>query len=192
MDQERAQGAKLQPQEMFCELLHSSSPLLVPLGGILNTIPSLEDSIQCDASRSMIRVISPKLYKLPGITSTHPVHKPSLTRTLRISPLRTQVRPRNAWQIDPFGHGGISRSLFIQLGFESVVLNRVPDEEKQRMKAAKDLEFFWLDGPSSEINNDTDRLFVHVLDSHYSTPPMEGRRVRAHTGLTLQHPANGQ
>lgn len=53
------------------------------------------------------------------------------------------VRPRHAWQIDPFGHSWTSCNLFQQLGFDSVVINRVPDDEKQRMKETRELQFIW-------------------------------------------------
>jgi hypothetical protein len=77
-------------------------------------------------------------------------------------------RPRHGWHIDPFGASSLSPQLFGQLlGYEALVLNRIPDPVKDEMKESQALEFLWQ-SVSGDVNAS---LFTHVLDSHYSTPP---------------------
>jgi alpha-mannosidase len=35
------------------------------------------------------------------------------------------VKPRIAWQVDPFGHSSLTPTLFSQMGYEAMVLNRI-------------------------------------------------------------------
>jgi hypothetical protein len=42
------------------------------------------------------------------------------------------VRPRIAWQIDPFGHSSLTPSLFAEMGFDALVINRIHHQSKVR------------------------------------------------------------
>ena len=82
------------------------------------------------------------------------------------------VRPTIGWQIDPFGHSSMTATLFAQMGFEAVVLNRIHHALKADFKRAQHMEFVWQ--PSHVIhrnntNQNTD-IFAHVLHTHYSAP----------------------
>ena len=68
----------------------------------------------------------------------------------------------NEWHIDPFGHSSFSALLYSQLGYKSIVLNRIPNPLKQELKKTKSLEFMW----KAPYSNQT--IFTHVLDSHYT------------------------
>ena len=81
------------------------------------------------------------------------------------------VRPNVEWHIDTFGHSIFMPELYSSLGYKAVIINRIPDHIKQRMKIDKGLEFQWR----SPFSNRT--IFTHVLDSHYTTPPMPGNTV---------------
>ena len=78
------------------------------------------------------------------------------------------VRPTVGWHIDPFGHSSFTPELYSLLGYDAIVLNRIPDSIKQQMKANKELEFHW----HYPYSNRT--IFAHVLDSHYGTPHIIG------------------
>ena len=78
------------------------------------------------------------------------------------------VRPKYGWHIDPFGHSLMMPELYSALKYDAIVLNRIPDPIKQRMRKDKGLEFHW---ESSFTNT---KMFTHVLDMHYSTPTVIG------------------
>ena len=78
------------------------------------------------------------------------------------------VRPRIGWHIDPFGHSSFTPQLFSLLNYDMFVLNRIPDPIKQEMKENQELEFRWKNPHFNRT------IFAHVLDSHYSTPPIIG------------------
>lgn len=73
---------------------------------------------------------------------------------------RFGVRPKVAWQIDPFGHGGLSPQLYAEMGFDAVIINRVHHKIKTMMKNSASLEFIWKNGNTS--------IFTHTLHTHYS------------------------
>ena len=81
------------------------------------------------------------------------------------------VRPSVEWHIDPFGHSICMPELYSLLGYKAVIINRIPDPIKQQMKIDKGLEFQWR----SPFSNRT--IFTHVMDSHYTTPPISGNTI---------------
>lgn len=84
--------------------------------------------------------------------------------------LRTNfgVRPRFAYQIDPFGHSAASPIMFSAMGFEALVINRIHYETKNALKASRGMEFLWRGSPDS-LGAASD-IFTHVLHTHYSAP----------------------
>ncbi|KAL9652227.1 hypothetical protein ABK040_011887 [Willaertia magna] len=76
---------------------------------------------------------------------------------------RFGIRPRVAWQIDPFGHEGRIPQLFSEMGFDALVINRVHFAIKQVMKDEKSLQFLWNISQNKTI-------FTEVLHTHYSAP----------------------
>jgi hypothetical protein len=83
---------------------------------------------------------------------------------------RFGIRPKVAWQIDPFGHGGISSQLYAEMvlkilfltlkGFDALIINRVHHRIKRMMKNSQSLEFVWKTGDNS--------IFTHCLHTHYA------------------------
>eukprot|EP01114_Cavostelium_apophysatum_P007845 TRINITY_DN2004_c0_g1_i3.p1 TRINITY_DN2004_c0_g1~~TRINITY_DN2004_c0_g1_i3.p1 ORF type:complete len:1212 (-),score=393.06 TRINITY_DN2004_c0_g1_i3:43-3678(-) len=71
--------------------------------------------------------------------------------------------PRFAWQIDPFGHSSLTPTLFSQMGYEGLVINRIHFHLKETYKQSRDMEFLWRPSPSTD-----DEIFTHVLHTHYS------------------------
>lgn len=60
------------------------------------------------------------------------------------------------------------------LGYDAMVLNRIPDPLKQHLKTTRQLEFVWQGVPGAAHNAS---LLAHVLDSHYSSPKLNGSTV---------------
>jgi lysosomal alpha-mannosidase len=82
------------------------------------------------------------------------------------------ARPRVEWHIDPFGHSLFMPELYSLLGYEAVIINRIPDEVKQAMRRDKGLEFYWqYSHPRAKSSSP---IFTHVLDTHYGTPKLLG------------------
>lgn len=75
--------------------------------------------------------------------------------------------PRVAWQIDPFGHSGVTPSLWSLMGFEALVINRIHHSLKDAFKQKRQMEFLWR---GVDLGQRTD-MFTHVLHTHYSAPP---------------------
>lgn len=42
--------------------------------------------------------------------------------------------PRTAWQLDPFGYSALSPSLFTNFGYEFLVINRLEEDFKAKMR----------------------------------------------------------
>ncbi|EDQ91378.1 uncharacterized protein MONBRDRAFT_36279 [Monosiga brevicollis MX1] len=78
------------------------------------------------------------------------------------------TRPRVGWSIDPFGSSNINALLYATMGFDALVINRIPDDEMNLGKANRQLEFVWQ--PSPILNDSTARLFTHIFDSYYCMP----------------------
>lgn len=76
------------------------------------------------------------------------------------------IQPRIGWQIDPFGHSSITPSLFKEMGFDAMVINRIHHQKKREFKSGKVMEFMWR---GSSLGGGTD-MFTHVLHTHYSAP----------------------
>lgn len=93
------------------------------------------------------------------------------------------TRPRHMWHIDPFGHSVLSPTLMSQLGYSTATLNRIPNPLKQTLKAMQQLEFLWRGSPSLP-DSDT-ALLAHVLDSHYSSPPVQGSTAKEQAASLL-------
>ncbi len=82
------------------------------------------------------------------------------------------VRPKYEWHIDPFGHSLMMPELYTALQYDAIVINRIPDHIKQRMRIEQGLEFYW----KSSLTNAT--MFTHVLDMHYATPLILGQTIK--------------
>eukprot|EP01119_Soliformovum_irregulare_P019887 TRINITY_DN6388_c0_g1_i4.p1 TRINITY_DN6388_c0_g1~~TRINITY_DN6388_c0_g1_i4.p1 ORF type:complete len:1028 (+),score=331.23 TRINITY_DN6388_c0_g1_i4:166-3084(+) len=77
------------------------------------------------------------------------------------------VRPRIGWQIDPFGHSSLTPTIFAQVGYQALVLNRIHHQLKGTYIRDSDLEFIWRPSPTL---GDATQIFAHVLHTHYSAP----------------------
>jgi hypothetical protein len=53
-------------------------------------------------------------------------------------------RPTVAWQIGSYGHSNITPSVYRQFGYDYLVINHVPSEEKEHLSMNQDLEFIWV------------------------------------------------
>ncbi|XP_058798007.1 lysosomal alpha-mannosidase-like isoform X1 [Phymastichus coffea] len=78
------------------------------------------------------------------------------------------ARPKIGWQIDPFGHSREQASIFAQLGFDGMLLNRIDYQDKEQRLQNKTMEFIWEANPSLGQRGN---LFTTVLYNHYSAPP---------------------
>ncbi|KAL3873992.1 hypothetical protein ACJMK2_037065 [Sinanodonta woodiana] len=54
-----------------------------------------------------------------------------------------QVRPKNSWSIDPFGHSGTMPYLWKLSGQDKMVIQRVHQAIKGTLAGSKSLEFYW-------------------------------------------------
>jgi alpha-mannosidase II len=77
------------------------------------------------------------------------------------------VRPRFAWQIDPFGHSSLTPTLAAAVGFDALVINRIHHNLKSYFKQTRHMEFVWQGSPSL---GEQSEIFTHVLHTHYSAP----------------------
>ena len=75
------------------------------------------------------------------------------------------VRPTVGWDIDPFGHGAGTASMWAEIGFDAFGLSRIDYREKTKRKADRSLEFIWRG--SSTLGKRT-QIFAHILDSGYT------------------------
>ena len=99
-----------------------------------------------------------------------------------------------AWQIDPFGHAAATPAILAHLGFERVVLNRVPAATRARLIRENAREFTWTSRDASESASDSAAprersVAAHVLRAHYNVPPeldFERRRVVLNADGTLR------
>ena len=83
---------------------------------------------------------------------------------------RFGVKPSVGWQIDPFGNSKFTPTMFKELGFDFLVLNRIGDRAKDQLKRNGDLEFYWNGYPLSKRSKDPHRksgMFSHVIHIHY-------------------------
>jgi hypothetical protein len=77
------------------------------------------------------------------------------------------ARPTVGWDIDPFGHGAGTASMWAEMGFDAFGLSRIDYREKDKRKQDKTLEFIWR---GSKTLGDKTQIFAHILDSGYTTP----------------------
>lgn len=77
------------------------------------------------------------------------------------------VRPRFAWQIDPFGHSSLTPTLAAAVGFDALVINRIHHNLQSYFKQTRHMEFVWQGSPSL---GEESEIFTHVLHTHYSAP----------------------
>lgn len=75
--------------------------------------------------------------------------------------------PTIAWQVDPFGHSSLTPTLFSQIGYKALVINRIHHHLKQIYKESRDMEFIWRASPSLSSKAE---MFTHVLHTHYAAP----------------------
>lgn len=94
------------------------------------------------------------------------------------------VRPKIAWQLDPFGHSAANADLLAALGFETLVFSRVEPSEFKHRKLERELQFLWKpqfaefvqsDANSSKsvderLDDDRSGIFTHILFDHYNPP----------------------
>ncbi len=66
------------------------------------------------------------------------------------------------WQIDPFGPSPFSVNLHDWAGMDFLVLNRMPTNIKDAIKANKTLQFYW--------ETEQAKILVNVMDTHYASP----------------------
>ena len=78
------------------------------------------------------------------------------------------IKPRTAWQLDPFGHSAAHAQLMQELGMEQIVFSRMNLQEAEKRRKEKQMQFLW--NPSFNGDDKLDGLFTHVLFDHY-TPP---------------------
>ena len=72
------------------------------------------------------------------------------------------VRPKVAWQIDPFGLSAITPSIYAKLGYEGLVISRIGTETEKQLSDDGDLEFVWQGLPIGDDPKENE-LFTHVL-----------------------------
>ena len=70
------------------------------------------------------------------------------------------------WQLDPFGYSALTPSLWAQMGYEYLVINRIDYSLKKSLRTTGKLEFVW-EGTNFGENY---QMFTHVLYEHYSSP----------------------
>jgi hypothetical protein len=80
-------------------------------------------------------------------------------------------RPRIGWHIDPSGHALLSPTLFALLGYDALVIDRIPAYIKQQYKRNQTLQFLWT---GVETNATDVSMFAFALDTIYCTPKLDG------------------
>ena len=77
---------------------------------------------------------------------------------------RFNATPTVGWQIDPFGYNRFMPSVFKELGYKYLVLNRIGDTKKESYKQMSGMDF-WLE--PAQLGQKQDRILTHVLSRHY-------------------------
>lgn len=81
-------------------------------------------------------------------------------------------KPRFLWQIDPSGHAALTPTLAAMLGYDAIVLDRVPDPVRQKMRREGSLQFVWTAINTSVVSSPS--ILAIVLDSFYCTVGLDG------------------
>ena len=79
----------------------------------------------------------------------------------------SDVRPRIAWHIDPFGHSSEQASLFAQMSFDAFFLGRIDYADKKLRLEQQRMELVWRG--SRNLGQDSD-IFAGVLYNGYAPP----------------------
>ena len=87
------------------------------------------------------------------------------------------IKPKIAWQLDPFGHSAANAELLAELGLEIMVFSRMNEQEAKHRRLEQDLQFIWEpsfynfeDDQLSEASSQKRGIFAHVLFDHYNPP----------------------
>ncbi|KAH9519956.1 Lysosomal alpha-mannosidase [Bulinus truncatus] len=75
---------------------------------------------------------------------------------------------RGAWHVDLFGYSREHASILSQMGYDSLILNRIDFQEHEHRKKSKTQEFLWLTSPQNLKNRST--LFTSLLTDGYWAP----------------------
>lgn len=77
--------------------------------------------------------------------------------------------PKIGWQLDPFGHSAANAALFAQMGFDAIVFARINEQDREKRRETRDLQFIWTPEFVSDAD-DQQEIFAHLLYNHYSSP----------------------
>lgn len=84
-------------------------------------------------------------------------------------------RPRFLWHIDPSGHAAITPTLAAELGFDALVLDRVPDPVRQAFRQNLSLQFVWT--AVNTTANASPSILAMILELFYCNPSIGGNNV---------------
>lgn len=76
-----------------------------------------------------------------------------------------EALPKVGWQIDSFGSSPTTGTLFSLMGYQGLVLNRMPEKLFQKFKSEGNLAFIWEPSPYLKL-----RILVVILHSYFCTP----------------------
>jgi hypothetical protein len=77
---------------------------------------------------------------------------------------RFNATPTVGWQIDPFGYNHFMPSVFKELGYKYLVLNRIGDSRKEEFKNSSNMDFFL---EPAKLGSKKSKILTHVLSRHY-------------------------
>ena len=87
--------------------------------------------------------------------------------------LRTEfgIKPKVAWQLDPFGHSAANAELMAQMGMEAIFMGRINEEDFAERKLRQELQFVWTpEFAGQEGKAPKSEIFGHVLYTRYQPP----------------------
>ena len=76
------------------------------------------------------------------------------------------VAPRYSWAIDPFGHSSGQARVLASMGYEGMIIQRIHERVKRKLKLRRELEFWWDTGGRNIKTKG--RIFTHILAGHYT------------------------
>ena len=53
------------------------------------------------------------------------------------------IKPKIAWQLDPFGHSRSTADLMAQMGMEALFIARINEDDHRKRAKDQDLQFLW-------------------------------------------------